>query len=159
MVIGYSLDTSALIDGIERFYPPRNFPPLWENIDKLIAEGRIRISEEAWREAVSADAALKDWCLEAGAGRELAVFETTPAMVRVVGEIGAAFPKWVQQGGKNGADPFVIAAAEVDSWIVISGETNGGPSRPKIPYVCGQRGVKHGRFVDLIRQEDWVLGV
>jgi hypothetical protein len=37
-------------------------------------------------------------------------------------------------------------AVSVDS-AVISGEINGGPARPKIPYVCSQRQVQHGRLL------------
>lgn len=158
MSVGYSLDTSALIDGIERFYPPRNFPSLWEHIDLLIAEGRMRVSEEAWREALAADAPLREWCLDPVAHRERCVFATTVEAAVIVGQIARDYPQWVKQGGKNGADPFVIAAAEVDSWMVISGEKDGGPSNPKIPYVCRQRGVAHGRLVDLLRSEDWIIG-
>ena len=40
------------------------------------------------------------------------------------------FPKWAKQGRKNDADPFVVAVAEVNSCVVISGETNGGPDKP-----------------------------
>ncbi len=79
-------------------------------------------------------------------------------MGAVVGEITADFPQWSEQGGKNGADPFVIAIAEVESCMVVSGETNGGPAKPKIPYVCQQRSVPHGRMVDIIRNEDWIVG-
>lgn len=32
----YSFDTSALIDGMERFYPIGNFPALWDRFDDLI---------------------------------------------------------------------------------------------------------------------------
>jgi hypothetical protein len=42
--------------------------------------------------------------------------------------------------------------------MVISGENHGGPAKPKIPYVCGQRQVNHGKLIDLIRKEDWVVG-
>ncbi|MCB2178139.1 MAG: DUF4411 family protein [Actinomycetales bacterium] len=31
----YSFDTSALIDGIERFYPLANFPGIWAAVDEL----------------------------------------------------------------------------------------------------------------------------
>lgn len=154
----YSVDTSALIDGMERFYPRRNFPALWERVDLLIDEGRMHISEEAWSEATSVDAPVREWCEEEGAGRERSVYATTAAVAAVAGQIGAQFPNWVKQGRKNGADPFVIAVAEVEGGMVISGETNGGPGRPKIPYVCGQRQVGHGRLVDLITSEDWVIG-
>lgn len=154
----YSLDTSALIDGIERFYPRRNFPQLWERVDGLISTGRLYISEEAWAEAIATDAPVREWCEEAGMGRDKSLYLTNAAVAAIAGQIGAAFPQWSTQGGKNGADPFVIAVAEVESGMVISGETNGGPAKPKIPYVCAQRQIEHGKFVDLIRAEDWIIG-
>ncbi|MBE3079260.1 DUF4411 family protein [Clavibacter michiganensis] len=154
----YSVDTSALIDGIERFYPRRNFPLLWDRIDLLIEEGRMHVSEEAWTEATAVDAPVRDWCEEAAAARDRSVYPTTAAVATIAGQIGAQFPNWVTQGRKNGADPFVIAVAEVEGGMVISGETHGGPGKPKIPYVCSQRQVDHGRLVDLITSEDWVIG-
>lgn len=154
----YSFDTSALVDGIERFYPIANFPALWERVDRLIAVGRLLISEEAWNESIAADAPLKEWCLETGANRVTSVYPTDPAVAAVAGAIAAQFPRWAQQGRKNAADPFVVAVAEVEDCMVISGETNGGPGRPKIPYVCSERRVQHGRFVDVVVNEGWVFG-
>lgn len=154
----YSFDTSALIDGIERFYPIANFPGLWERMDELISAGRLLVSEEAWNEAVSADAALKEWCNEDGAGREACIALTDSAVAAVAGAIARQFPKWITQGRKNGADPFVIAVAEVRGCAVVSGETNGGPGKPKIPYVCGERNVEHVRFTDVVIREGWVFG-
>lgn len=151
----YSFDTSALIDGIERFYPIDHFPGLWEKIDELIADGRLKVSEEAWKESVAADAALKSWCLDAAAGRDHCVHATDAAVAAVAGAIVAAHPTWTKQGKKNGADPFVIAVGEVCQGVVISGEIGGGPANPKIPYVCNQRGVPHGRVVDVVVKENW----
>lgn len=156
--VQYSFDTSALIDGIERFYPIANFPALWDRIDELIDAGRLLVSEEAWNEAVHADAPLKDWCTEEAAGRDRSICPTDAAIATVAGAIAAQFPRWARQGTKNGADPFVIAVAEVKSGVVISGEKNGGPSQPKIPFVCGARQVEHGRIVDVVIREGWVFG-
>jgi len=153
----YSFDTSALIDGIERYYPIGNFPALWEKIDDLIEDGRMRVSEEAWKESIGADAPLKEWCNESGADRSKCIYQTDAAVATIAGAIVQDYPKWIKQGGKNSADPFVIAVGEVTSGIVISGETNGGPGTPKIPYVCGQRGVEHGRVVDVVVKEKWVF--
>ncbi|MCL2463911.1 MAG: DUF4411 family protein [Micrococcales bacterium] len=153
----YSFDTSALIDGLERFYPIKNFPGIWEGIDSLIDDGRLLVSEEAWREAVSADAPLKEWCEDTAAGRDRCICSTDDVVATTAGEIVFQFPGWVTRGKKNTADPFVIAVAEAHTCGVISGETNGGPGRPKIPYVCAQRGVPHHRFVDVIVAEGWVL--
>ncbi len=154
----YSFDTSALIDGMERFYPIGNFPGLWNRFDDLIKTGRIHVSEEAWKAAVSIDSALKDWCTDSSAGRERCVVPTDAAIAAVAGAIVQQFPNWTQQGNKNHADPFVIAVAEIRSCAVISGETNGGPGRPKIPYVCGQRQIKHGKFINVVVAEGWVFG-
>lgn len=151
----YSFDTSALIDGVERYYPIDHFPALWENLDQLIAQGRLRISEEAWDESVAADAPLKEWLTEDGAQRERAKHDTDAAVASIAGSIAATYPNWSKKGGKSGADPFVIAVAEVVTGKVISGEKNGGPSRPKIPYVCSQRRTPHGEVVDVIRDEQW----
>jgi hypothetical protein len=154
----YSFDTSAPIDGIERFYPIANFPALWERVDELIALGRLHVSEEAWNEAVSVDSVLKDWCMDSTAGRDRCVVPTDAAIGTVAGAIAAQFPRWARQGTKNNADPFVIAVAEIRSCMVISGEKNGGPSQPKIPYVCSVRQVVHQRFVDVVVREGWVFG-
>jgi hypothetical protein len=155
--VRYSFDTSALIDGIERYYPIANFPGIWERIDGLIASGRLLVSEEVWNEAISTDAPLKEWCLDPEAGRERSICTTDAAVAAVAGAIVAQFPKWAQQGTKNYADPFVVAVAEVKSCMVISGEKDGGPGKPKIPYVCGVRNVEHGRMVSVVIREGWVL--
>lgn len=124
----------------------------------MISAGRFHISEEVWTESTAVDAPLKEWCGDSTTDRSVAVYATTQSVARLVGQIAADYPRWSAQGGKNGADPFVIAIAEHEGWQVISGEVNGGPANPKIPYVCRQRGVAHGRFIDLIRTEDWVMG-
>lgn len=156
--VHYSFHPSALIDGIERHYPIANFPALWERVDDLIDAGRLHVAEEAWHEAVSADSVLKDWCTDAAAGRERCVVPTDIEIGAVAGAIAAQFPRWVRQGTKNNADPFVIAVAEVRSCVVVSGEQRGGPDQPRIPYVCGVRGVEHRRFVDVVVGEGWTFG-
>jgi Domain of unknown function (DUF4411) len=60
----YSVDTSALIDGLERYYRPTSFPSLWEQIDNLIDRGRLLCSEEVLEEATLRDLPAKQWCLE-----------------------------------------------------------------------------------------------
>lgn len=154
----YSFDTSALIDGIERFYPISNFPALWERVDVLIRDGRLHVSEEAWNEAISVDSVLREWCTDSVEGRDRCVVPTDSSIATVAGAIAAQFPRWARQGTKNSADPFVVALGETRSFMVVSGETNGGPGRPRIPYVCGTRGVRHIRFTDVVVQEGWIFG-
>lgn len=151
----YSFDTSALIDGIERFYPPANFPALWDRVDELIGQGRLLISEEVWLEARAVDAPLKDWCDEEA--RAQAVVATNAEVAVAVGEIMEAFPQWAV-AGRNRADPFVVGLAECTGAVVVTGEKPGGPANPKIPYVCGVRDVQVMKFVDVIKTEGWTFG-
>ncbi|MGO4956761.1 DUF4411 family protein [Luteococcus sp. Sow4_B9] len=153
----YSFDTSALIDGLERFYPQKNFPALWEKIDDLIAQGRLLISEEAWKEAIRVASATKDWCEDVNAARNQAIRNTDAAVAAIVGAIMRDYPQWAKQGRKNGADPFVIAVAEALDGTVITGEKGGGPAKPKIPYVCDKRQVPHGALVRVITSEGWTF--
>lgn len=111
------------------------------------------ISEEAWNEMISVDSVVKDWCTDHSANRGRCVVPTDAAVGAIAGAIAAQFPRWARQGAKNNADPFVIAVAEVRSCIAISGEKQGGPGTPKIPYVCDVRQVKHARFVDVVVYE------
>jgi len=151
----YSFDTSALIDGIERFYPIEHFPRLWEQIDDLIQEGRLLISEEAWLESVKLDLPLKKWCESSVVDRTVSIIETDDDIADRVGVIVTQFPKLAKPGRKSGADPFVIAVAEIRGAMVITGEKQGGPSNVTIPYMCNNRGTVHGRFVDVVRNEGW----
>ncbi len=154
----YSLDTSGLFDGLERFYPQSHFPALWERVDELISDGRLLMSEEAWSEATKKDEIARQWCEEISASRIQCVRKTNATIGAIAGSILADFPYWARLGHDNEADPFVIAVAEVHQAMVITGEKQGGPGKPKIPYVCERRNVKHGRFVDLIKNEGWIFG-
>jgi hypothetical protein len=46
----YSADSSALIHGWRRAYRPKNFGFVWEQIDALIMERRLRSSIEVYIE-------------------------------------------------------------------------------------------------------------
>jgi hypothetical protein len=136
----YSLDTSALLDGLERYYPESAFPALWERVDDLIADGQLVASEEVVEEAGKKDALAKAWFEE----RDAALF-VVPTDADIAGRVQAilmAHPRLVKEmKGRNRADAFVIAVAQVRGATVVTGEgADGNDNRPKIPYICGQMG-------------------
>jgi hypothetical protein len=55
------------------------------------------------------------------------------------------------------ADPFVIAQAKVSAYTVITEET-GPTSLSKIPGVCNAMKIECINLMQLIDQEDWILG-
>ncbi len=153
----YSFDTSALIDGLERYYPETTFPALWDKVEGLIDGGRLLISEEVWLEATKKAEATKEWCNRHTDNKAKIVVATTADIAKRVTEILVPYPKFVSDAsGKNRADPFVIAVAGANNAIVVTGESEGGTEKkPKIPFICDQLGIKHCKMLDVIKVEGW----
>lgn len=152
----YSLDTSAFIDGLERYYPSATFGGLWEAIEGLIEAGRFLASEEVWEEIKKKDEAVKEW---ADPHRTELFVPTDGTITAEVQAILTRFPRLVMSGGRrNRADPFVIALAQLRSATVITGEgMDGSERRPKIPFVCAEFNIPCIRFADLISAEGWIF--
>jgi hypothetical protein len=153
----YSVDTSALLDGLERYYFEVSFPGIWEKVDQLIADGRFFISEEVYDEAKKRTGVVRAWCDRDKSGK--LIVPTDGAVTREVKAILADTPRLVMTlKGRNRADPFVIALAKVRGATAVTGEGDDGTEKhPKIPYVCAKRGVICTRFTALIRDEGWRL--
>jgi hypothetical protein len=154
----YSLDTSALIDGLERYYSPEVFSGLWEAVDDLIESGRCIASEEVWEEVKRKDEAAMSW---AQPRRAKLFIPTDSAITAEVRSILQTYPRMVMSGGRrNRADPFVVATAKLRNATVVTGEgDNGNMTRPKIPFVCAEMGIPCIRFTDLISSENWTFGL
>ncbi len=150
----YSMDTSSLIDGLERYYPEETFPGLWERVDQLIEAGRFLLSDEVWEEVQRKDAVVKAWGEQR---KEKIVVATDPDVVAAVRVVLNGYPLLVKNmKGRNRADAFVIAVAQVRGGVVVTGEgSDGTEARPKIPFICQQLGVPCVRLLDLIRAEGW----
>lgn len=62
--MSYSIDTSALMDAWQRWYPADIFPAVWSHLDHLAADGQIHSSEEVLREVAKKDDDLHKWAKE-----------------------------------------------------------------------------------------------
>lgn len=152
----YSVDTSALIDGLERYYRPASFPSLWKQIDDLVDRGRLVCSEEVLEEATLRDLPTRQWCLERQDRLIVATDSSVAVEVRVLLGEYPALTKNLK--GRNRADPFVIVVAKMRGATVVTGEgQDGSVNRPKIPWVCRQLKVPCIRLADLIAQEGWAF--
>lgn len=151
----YSMDTSALLDGLERYYPEAVFPGLWERVDDLVAQDRLLLSEEVWEECRVHDAATKSWC--DARGKNALVVATDAAIAAEVSRILQRFPRLVaNMKGRNRADPFVIALARLRKATVVTGEgADGTENRPKIPFICHELNIPCLRFTEIIKAEGW----
>lgn len=151
----YCVDTSALVDGWSRYYPPRNFASLWKKIDGLISRNELICSDEVFREVSKQDDGLHAWMKARSAMVRPLDDDTQIAVASIMGQ----FPKLVESTkGRSGADPFVIALAKVTGATVVTGEkASGKPDKPKIPNVCEHYGIKVLNLTGLITAEEWTF--
>lgn len=149
----YCIDTSALLEGWARYYPPDTFHTLWKNIEELIEERVIVAPEEVLTELTKKDDNVHKW-----AKKNKTMFLAPVENIQVAtSEILSKFPRLVDsRKDRSQADPFVIAVAKINNLIVVTEEKNEGTEdRPRIPIVCDYFGIKHMKLLDMIRDQGW----
>ena len=149
----YSIDTSAILDGWRRYYPPDRFPSVWRNLERLIAARDLCATEEVLIELKKKDDDVYKWAREQD-GLFLPIDEATQ---KSVANILSAYPRLVDaKKNRSTADPFVIAVAQVNGLAVVSGEIpSNNLEKPKIPDVCSAIGIRHIRLLELFALERW----
>jgi hypothetical protein len=151
----YSFDTSSLLNGRRDLLPPQTFVSLWANIESMIAAGDIRCVDEVRNELARRDDAIHHWAksqpelfVPLTADIQVAAREVLTAHRRLVG-VG---------GGRNTADPFVIALARARNGVVVTEETRSGTiSKPRIPDVCDAMGVPWLNLVRFVQEQGWTF--
>jgi hypothetical protein len=149
---GYVIDSCALIDLQRRRYPPDVFPTLWENINLLVTQEKLKSHREVLKELKQNDDELLTW-----ANNHKEIFgDPNEEQQSRVKEILNDFSKLVDSN-KMGpqADPFVIARALCEDMAVVTSETEGSAEHPKIPYVCKAKGVKCMSLLEMFRELKW----
>lgn len=149
----YSIDTSSLLDGRVRYYPPDVFPQVWVRIEELVDRGVLCATEEVKVELAKQDDEVYNWAC-AHAHMFVPIDEE---IQRVVSNILAGYAELVDtRRNRSGADAFVIALAQVKRCAVVTGEklTN-NPNRPHIPDVCRGLGIRCLTILELFRELGW----
>ncbi len=152
----YCIDTSAILDGWVRYYPPDVFPALWKNLEAMIEAEELIAPEEVLREIEKKEDELHKWVKS----HEKMFHPLDEAVQRATAEILTKFPRLVDsEKERSRADPFVIALAKTVDCPVVTGEKAAGTKdRPKIPTVCDHFGVRHLSLLGLIREKAWRFG-
>ena len=151
----YSIDTSALLDGWTRYYPPDVFPGLWRRLEGLVEQGHLNATEEVRVELERKSDEVFEW-----ACRQSRLFVPISAEIQpAVSMILESFEKLVDtRTNRSACDPFVIALARTARCSVVTGErATGRIDRPNIPDVCQVLGIPCIGLLELIRQENWTF--
>ena len=150
----YSFDASSLIEAYHS-YPFDRFPSLWEKLEALIKNDRLKMFELVFDDEVK-DEEIKDWYKE----KQLKPYIRVRIDQIDQNKAQALIPILVDpKTGESGGDPWVIALAQdLPNGIVVTQEK---PSRnkdkPKIPNVCNDLGIECVDLIGLFRKEDWIF--
>ena len=149
----YSIDTSALIEGWYRRFPPDIVPGFWDNLDELIQNGNLKATEEVLVELEKKHDVIHNWVKE----RENLFILIDEEIQFVVREILSNHKTLIDsRRNRSSADPFVIALAKINSSIVITEELpTQSDNRPHIPDVCHALNIEYVNLIDLSRIENW----
>jgi len=151
----YVIDTSALLDGWVRNYPPDVFPSLWLHLEEMIKAQELLAPDEVLLELSQKDDEVHKW----GKVNSAMFVPLDEDVQNATQEILIQFPRLVgAMKDRNRADPFVIALAKVKGAIVVTGEkSRGTEDRPRIPNVCDHFGIGHRTLLQLIRDNGWTF--
>ncbi len=136
----YVLDTSAILDGWNRYYPPHVFPTVWQKLEDLASKEILVITEEVLRELEKQDDDVYRWVK----AQPNMVVPLDDKIQIEVSFILNAYPRLVNtQKNRSQADPFVIALARLINGVVVSAEARRSLKNPKVPDVCDDMGIPH----------------
>ncbi len=153
-MVRYCFDTSSLIECWTRTYPRDVVPGLWEKLDAAISHTAVVAPEEVREELKKQDDGLSQWLAVRPyffVPLDEAIQLATSAILRDHSLLMKATKN------RNGADPFVIATAQVRGLTVVTEERGGSAAKPKIPSVCAALGVRCIDVLGFIREQGWTF--
>jgi hypothetical protein len=153
----FVIDTSSIIHGWRRDYPPDTFPSLWQRIERLAQQGILIAPNEVLLELERGGDEIYEWARDQGS----LFVEPDGEVQEKVTEIVDRWPAFVPDDSHDGvwADPYVVALAGVRSATVVTGEAIAPPGarRPKIPNICQALGIPCSSLVGLLRSRGWIF--
>jgi hypothetical protein len=151
----YSFDTSAFINGHRDRLPPSTFPSVWRRVEGMIVNGSVRAVDEVERELAKREGdAVHKWAK----GQAGLFVDLEEDIQTATSWVLTSHPKLLGTGkGRNGADPFVIGLALARNGVVVTEETQGSLTRPKIPTVCEAVNVRCLTLVEFITEQGWTF--
>ena len=164
----FLIDTSALITPYRQYYAFDLVPSFWEKIKECFESGKIVILDKVWRELEKggSDDKLSGWLSN---NKSLVTIRTykTETIIRNYADVlqyiqtsdlyyESAIAAWAVE---EIADPWIIAAARADDYIIVTEEQGSkgiGPKQknknPKIPDVAKALGVETISLFEMMRR-------
>lgn len=154
--MGYVIDTNSFI--VLGHYFPNRFPSFWEKFNELVNTQSVISVREVYRELENqiTKQHLRDWVSKHRKNFYLPSPEETQFVSKIF-----SIPHFQQLigrkqilSGKPVADPFVIASAYINNFIVVTEESQ-KENAARIPNVCAYFGVNYTNLEGMMDMEDW----
>jgi hypothetical protein len=148
----YIVDTSVLVNIRDEHGDSQE---IWLNVTNAIVGGRVRTVRHVWDEL---EGRFPDIAKRLKGYKKQFVLPDavvyTAGMVAEVRYLNDNHRKlWNPVGGRNPADPILVAVAKELNVIVVTDEKRKGPGfQRRIPYVCTQRNVGCTDRLDFLRK-------
>lgn len=150
--IEFLVDTSVLVN-IRDVHG--NSADIWLAVTNGIVAGRVRTIRQVWGELESRFPDIAHRLK--GYKRQFVLSDDQTYAQGVVDEVRALNQShrnlWNPVGGRNPADPFLIAVAKDMNIVVVTDEKKQGSGfQRRIPYICTQRNVGCTDRLDFLRK-------
>jgi len=159
----YFVDSSALIT-INRYYPSKVFPDLWQHLDELFKNKRIFSHDIVFDEIVPSSGP-KDEIGKLLSKHKSSFYPITKKQGQLALNILTNFPRLIDpRAKKDEADPWIIALViekmeelnlfgQDSDFVLVSAESE--KSDTKIPAVCNYFNVRHLNIFQFFEDNDW----
>jgi predicted nucleic acid-binding protein len=150
----YVIDTSSLVDVRLTKEPAK----VWDALYSLIDNGKLQTVSYVFPELerMVATDKLPEEKYEQLKTRKRRMVIPDAQIINEAGRINHKYPRlgdW--RDVRNRADPWIVAAAAVRRYLVVTEERDTGAGKThRIPWVCDQEGVKWTRLDRLIAYEN-----
>lgn len=146
----YVIDTCSLT-ALRRVYPSDVFPGVWAKVEQLVDDGVMASCELVLDELNAQDDEVSVWA----ADRTQIFLPLVAQIQNAATSLLRQFPTLIDlRRRKSGADPFVIATAQILGCAVVTEEKrSGGPPAVKIPDVCAAFGIACVPVLQVLRSE------
>lgn len=148
----YLIDTCSLI-ALEEHYNPNNiiFKLLWDRLHKLLESNDLLICSEVYDELK--DGSIRDTLKPYSKSFIPLTKEVQERTKEILNECPGLIK--LQSKGNSGADPFLLAIADLNKFTIITEEhydvkLEKDPHRYNIPKVCTQRRIKYMKLSEFL---------
>lgn len=151
----YSIDSSSLINSWNRYYRIDVFPSVWDSLSERINSQIVVAQQLVFHKIAEKDDGLNGWI----ESRTKLFMPFDDEVFAIATEILEDFPQNVSRRSRFGADAFVIALAIQHNLKEETEEELEGSSakKPRIPFICQQRGIACIKFIDFMSEVDWIF--